>query len=233
MGYKRPLTTTVGTSKHTTMRDQQSKRLKTSNEQQHARGPAKNYSCSQLAHINPVSFVQSCLKAYGCNYNIRYYESENDYFLPTSEERIASYEIDIIAAVRKNDIDFLRRARESGRSLQGCNTFGESIAHLACRRGSIELIKYLVSDGCVSLNVKDDYGRTPLHDACWKMDPNFDLIDLILDIEPNLLLIADKRGDSPLDYCRKEHWGQWVTFLSTRMKKEIKNRITAMSSTQK
>lgn len=227
MGYKRPLIARTGSSKYTRMSDQQSKRLKTSNQQHHLREATDNYSCSQLAHINPVSFVQSCLKAYGCNYNIRDCEFENDFFLPTSEERISSYEIDIITAVRKNDIDFLRRARENGRSLQGCNTFGESIAHLACRRSSLELITYLVTDGCVSLNVKDDYGRTPLHDACWKIDPNFDLIDLILDNEPDLLLIADKRGDSPLDYCRKEHWGQWIRFLSIRMKKEIRNRIVS------
>lgn len=192
--------------------------------------PARQYCDSRIAQVNPVSFVQFCLRSRGLNGDIRDFDSTHDHFLKTTDEHLASYELDIIQAVRKNDIEYLRAARDNGKSLQCCNVFGESICHLACRRSSVDLVSYLVTEGKVSLNVRDDYGRTPLHDACWKMDPNFELVDLILDLEPELLLIADKRGHSPLDYCRREHWGAWVIYLSTRMKKEIRNRMQKLKS---
>jgi len=188
---------------------------------QHVLSEIPKYSVSQLGHIEPVSFVKSCLKAHCVNADI----NDTAYFLEPTNEHLAAYEPDVIEAIRSNDIEYLRSVKAEGRSLQGCNRFGESLIHLACRRSSMDIVAFLVADGYVCLRVKDDVGRTPLHDACWKKEPNFALVDLILDAEPELLLVADKRGHTPLEYVRREHWGQWIQYLAVRMKKDI-NRLS-------
>ena len=63
--------------------------------------------------------------------------------------------------------------------------------------------------------MRDDYGRTPLHDACWTVTPNFALMELLIRECPDLLLVKDARGFTPMSYTRKEHWGNWNNFLRT------------------
>lgn len=74
------------------------------------------------------------------------------------------------------------------------------------------MLRVLLDAGS-SVQVSDDYGRTPLHDACWTPNPNFETISLLLEKDPWLLSIADCRGSTPLAYVRKAHWGVWIGFL--------------------
>lgn len=191
----------------------------------HADGTPK-YSAAQLSHINPSAFVNSCFKAYGINPYLYDPLALKNFFLETTDDHVEAYEPEKIQAIRRNDMKTLRRLRNMGCSFQGCNRFGESLLHLACRRSSLDTIRFLIVECSVSLRVKDDYGRTPLHDVCWRKDPNFDIVDIILDREPDLLIIADKRGHVPLDYVRREHWGHWIHYLAVRMKREIKIRLS-------
>jgi len=186
----------------------------------------KQYSVAQLSHIRPSSFTTSCLKRYGINPNAIKDARCKTYFLEPTEEHLEAYKCDVMQAIRDDDIAYLRAVTKEGRKLQGCNQFGESLMHLACRRSSSELVKFLMTEGSVCLRVRDDVGRTPLHDVCWRKEPDFELIDLILNEEPDLLLIADNRGHLPLDYARREHWGLWISYLAVRMKKEIGRRLS-------
>ncbi len=83
---------------------------------------------------------------------------------------------------------------------------------MICRRADFELLKLFVEYGC-SLQVCDDFGRTPLHDACWTSKPNFEIIDMILTKDRRLMNIVDCRGSSPLSYVKREHWNDWVQFF--------------------
>eukprot|EP01031_Cornospumella_fuschlensis_P027897 gene27897-33691_t len=65
----------------------------------------------------------------------------------------------------------------------------------------------------------DDVGRSPMHDACWRAEPLFSIIAILLDHNPFLLLFQDGRGDTPLHYVRSQHWGQWCAFLVTNQDK--------------
>merc|ERR1712183_78962 len=51
------------------------------------------------------------------------------------------------------------------------NRFGESLLHLACRRGRTDMVRFLVvemgSPPRDVLETMDDCHKTPLHDACW------------------------------------------------------------------
>lgn len=85
--------------------------------------------------------------------------------------------------------------------------------HLACRRGYLDVVTFLVCEAGVPVLVRDDYGRTPMHDACWSTSPNLELMEFLLRTCPDLLLLSDVRGHLPFSYVRKEHWKAWIGFL--------------------
>jgi len=158
-----------------------------------------------------------------------------DYFLAPTKEHLKSYDRDVIHAVRTKDIEALRRMHESGRTLQCCNDFGESLVHMACRRGFTEVVSFLINEANVSLRVRDDFGRTPFHNACWTDEKNYRLLELLIKKEPMLLFVSDSRGHTPLHYVRKEHWNQWVTFLAERLSailRETRMKDRFLSTTQ-
>merc|ERR1711935_396907 len=137
-----------------------------------------------------------------------------------TQEQLDAYGMDIVMTVRKNDVDTAKRLyREKKFDCNACNRFGESILHIACRRGHLQMVQFLVEE--VGLNVhtiRDDYDRTPLHDAFWTTKASPTVIDFLIR-QPyvvELLLLKDKRGYTPLDYGRCEDRQQWFTFLQQR-----------------
>ena len=163
-----------------------------------------------------MEVLKACLKAQGKDAQIRSSLETHDYFIEKTEENIKSYSQDVITAIRNQDLDALQFFYSQGRTLQSCNEFGESLIHMACRRGFNGVVEFLVREAGVSIKVIDDYGRTPMHDACWTASPNFDLMEMLLDVEPSMILLCDKRGHTPLDYTRREHWDKWARFLIKR-----------------
>jgi len=136
-----------------------------------------------------------------------------NFFLEVTAEHVSAYTHDVISAVREQDIDVLREMHQDGRILQCSNRFGESILHMACRRGAVKVVRFLLEEAKVCFKVKDDYGRTPLHDAFWATNPEKDIVKMLLNNCPDLLLVSDRRGFTPLSYVRKEHWDIWCKFL--------------------
>jgi len=139
----------------------------------------------------------------------------SEYLTPTAEQ-IAAYSHDAIAAVRTNDVVALRHMHREGRILRCCNHFGESLLHTACRRSDAAVVSFLLTEAGVSPRIRDDYGRTPLHDACWRGAPAYDVVEALLHIEPRLAFVPDVRGHKPFQYARKEHRGAWKEFLGRR-----------------
>ncbi len=115
--------------------------------------------------------------------------------------------------VRDNDLEKLKELYASGVILESCNRFGESLLHIACRRGHTRMVKFLVEEVKVSVHIADDMNRLPLHDACWASKPNFEIVKLLLREAPEHALCADKRGHVPFDYTRQPYWTEWVSFL--------------------
>lgn len=167
--------------------------------------------------ISPVEFLRAVLKQNGVE-SPQDQSYDGSFFTKPSEEEIASYDIAVVDAIRTNNVEQLRTFHKEGKSLNACNRFGESLLHMCCRRGDIELVKFLVDEIGVRVNIKDDYGRTPLHDACWTAMPQFEIMEVILKATGNsMLLAADVRGHTPFDYARREHWGAWIKFFHERM----------------
>jgi ankyrin repeat protein len=192
--------------------------------------------CSDEKH--PVCYLKSlfALTTTGTKYDNQKF-GPSRFERPRSEE-IDAYDIELVQAVRSSDVAKLKSISESGKTLNACNRFGESIIHMACRRGDSKVVKYLVEEANVRMDCCDDYGRTPLHDACWTSHPNFDVLDILIrHCPPNLLLAEDVRGHTPFDYARSEHLHKWTAFLQERrqlleLRIALFQKITAYSSSE-
>eukprot|EP00980_Cylindrotheca_fusiformis_P011096 scaffold2553_cov138-Cylindrotheca_fusiformis.AAC.4 len=139
--------------------------------------------------------------------------SMNDFFCEVSEKQMAAYNNEVVSAVRDNDLDQLKRFHESGQVMDCFNRFGESLLNLACRRGFEDIVRYLLDETEVCVRSSDDCGRTPLHDACWNPVPQLKVCKWILEREPVLFFVKDRRGCTAFDYARPEHWPVWRKFL--------------------
>ena len=171
------------------------------------------------ADMDPDTFVRRTVQAY-LGYEPKILAGLSlpspGFFPPITNDDLAAYDTDLVSAVRENRMDEIRSYHEQGRKLSCCNRFGESLIHMACRRGYAEAVAYLLEEATVSVRIRDDCGRTPLHDACWHRDTQYEIVDTIIRTDPALLFVSDKRGHTPFAYARREHWSVWRQFLFDR-----------------
>ena len=146
------------------------------------------------------------------------------YFTGVTEERRKAHRVCVSRAIRSNNVETLRQLHNeyqqegegdstSTAPLDGCNSHGESMMHLACRLGNAQVVKFLIEEAGVSVKVRDDQGKTPLHDVCWSNKPNFDLVRYIVNHSPELLFIADYRDFSALHYIPTGCWQEWCDWI--------------------
>jgi len=138
------------------------------------------------------------------------------FFEPVTESKTNAYTLELVKAVRCDDVATVRRLHSEGHSMEACNKFGDSIVHLACRRNSEQVLSFLLQECKVGAKLVCDYGRTPLHDACWTTSPNYTIIAMLLDASPDLLYVKDARGSTALEYLKKEFWQGMCSFLEQR-----------------
>jgi hypothetical protein len=166
--------------------------------------------------FSPVTYLQSLFATSEKGRKLLMRPNLSPFMMPDSEF-IDAYDMEAVKAIRCGDVVNLRRMLDEGQSFNACNKFGESLIHMACRRGGLDVVYFLMNDAQVNIDVRDDFGRTPLHDACWTTKPNFDLMDLLLkQAPPDLLVVQDIRGHTPFHYARREHWSEWIVFFQGR-----------------
>lgn len=147
---------------------------------------------------------------------LHYDETSEPFIRPISDENQANYDTDVVTATREEDLDTLRSLHAGGQSLSCCNRFGESLLHMACRRGFASVFSFLIEEAGVSIRITDDCGRTPLHDALWHRECQYGIVDMLVRSDPSLLFLCDKHGHTPFAYSRREHWEVWKQFLWDR-----------------
>ena len=164
---------------------------------------------------NPDDFLRQLLRAlYGIEPKIKKAIDLGNFFPMITDEQIAAYDILVVSATRENDIERLKSLyTDKNMSVACCNRFGESLLHMACRRGFHEIVDFLLKDAKVSVRIRDDCGRTPLHDVCWNPQPQVEMAETLIRLDPTLLLISDKRGHTPFQYARPQDWLKWRQFL--------------------
>lgn len=113
-----------------------------------------------LRNIQPMDYVKAAFKANGYdNFNIINQTSLSRFHSPT-KEMIYEYKTEIVTAVRSNDVEMARRLYKEGKfKCNACNRFGESILHIACRRGHYGMVQFLIED--VGLRVKNSRRLSP------------------------------------------------------------------------
>jgi hypothetical protein len=166
-----------------------------------------------MADVDPKLLLKSIIESHGVSPEPRPHASLTGFFATMTEANVAAYDMETVSAIRKGVLDDVRKLHEAGKNLVACNQFGESVIHLACRHGKTDIVEFLMFQAGSSPRVICDSGRTPMHDACWTATPNFDCIRLVLKEAPDLLLVADKRGFTPLAYLPRDTWGEWSDFL--------------------
>eukprot|EP00535_Pseudo-nitzschia_heimii_P002541 CAMPEP_0197177244 /NCGR_PEP_ID=MMETSP1423-20130617/2924_1 /TAXON_ID=476441 /ORGANISM="Pseudo-nitzschia heimii, Strain UNC1101" /LENGTH=307 /DNA_ID=CAMNT_0042626767 /DNA_START=215 /DNA_END=1138 /DNA_ORIENTATION=- len=178
-----------------------------------------------IRNINPTDYARAGFKANGFDDLEAILRNSESRFLPPTATMLEAYNTEILDAVRCNSLERVQKLYREGRHQHGCNAcnrFGESILHIACRRGQLEMVRFLVEEvGLSCVTIRDDYHRTPLHDAFWTATANPDLIAFLMELPyvTELLLCKDKRGFTPLDYSRGEDRGNWLRFLWERRSK--------------
>jgi len=129
-----------------------------------------------------------------------------------SSLQLKSYDNDLVWAIRNSNLSALKLLCQKGKSMSACNQYSESIVHMACRRAELDVVEFVLSNGG-DITIVDDFGRTPLHDAFWRIEPRFDIVTMILDKNLDLIRFTDKRGCIPIKYVREEHWIHWCAYF--------------------
>lgn len=137
-------------------------------------------------------------------------ETTTNFTSPT-EQMIASYTMKVMTAARTGELEALKAIEDD---LDCSNRFGESLLHFCCRRGYVDMVKYLMEDRKSTISIVDDSNRNILHFACWTAEPNVELVAYLLQQLPIAYVFAkDIRGHTPFDYVRQEHWSVWLKLL--------------------
>jgi hypothetical protein len=177
------------------------------------------------AEESPVQFLRSLFR-----------KDEGQYHAQPSTvdpDVLDAYTMESVQAVRTRDVTKLRELLEEGKSLDASNRNGETLLHLACRRGDLATVQFLLEEAHVNTDVCDDMGRTILHDVCWRTAPDLEIMAILIrTVLPKTLIAQDRRGHTPFDYARREHWGVWMSFLQDN-KELIERRVELVSSIQR
>jgi hypothetical protein len=173
-------------------------------------------------NVHPSEYARKAFEANGFRDLAAIASDSEARFLTPTAAMLDAYNTSIVQEVRMNNLSNVKNLYWEGQFQHGCNAcnrFGESILHIACRRGHLEMVKFLIVEAGLSCaTIRDDYNRTPLHDAFWTSTANPEIIDFLMQ-QPHvteLLLCKDKRGYTPLDYSRGEDREKWLRFLKER-----------------
>jgi hypothetical protein len=169
----------------------------------------------KVAPLSPAQYWKRAL----AQWNITIQPTrDQSYFLQATPERVQAYDRELLMAIRRQDLTQLQFMLDQGKlQHNACNAFGESLLHLACRKGMTQVVQFLVGTAKLSCWVHDDYGRTIAHDMCWTVQPNWCLVQFVLEHAPALLTLSDVRGHIALDYVPKSDWDVWLDFLAERI----------------
>ena len=179
-------------------------------------GPVKTISArvNEAAAESPQTFLDNLLKSRG--YSTTVYETiKCAYYNKPTSLQLASYDLHLMTVAKSGNAEKLKCMLGAGLSPNPSNSFGESLLHMVCRRGWVDVLHYLVNEHHIDLQIADDHGRHPLHDCCWASEPNFQIAKVLLERDRHLFYMADVRGSLPLCYVPKTHWAAWVEFLDS------------------
>jgi hypothetical protein len=162
--------------------------------------------------ISPSQYFKNILESRGYEF-VAINGLDSPYLTTPTPNQILSYDNVLLQAVRDNDISKLTSLYQQGHTMTACNSYCESILHYAARRGSKDIVKFLLLHGAICF--VDDCGRLPMHDVCWRHFQKYEIANMLLEYDVNMLYVKDRHGACPLDYVNPRHWAQWCAYLDT------------------
>ena len=172
-----------------------------------------------FGNVSPTSFLLQELRARmpkDCTVRTCAAKSLRGTFVVFSDAHRLAYDDEIVRTVEKDDIFTLKLWHDQGRTLQAANERDNTLLHVACRRGLLDVVEYLVNNANVSGWVKNVDGTTPWHEAFRRDDPSTDFLDLILEYDVDLLFVRDERGYCPLDLVTRDRWEEWREYMASK-----------------
>ena len=126
---------------------------------------ASNVAVVSEPTVDPQHFFETMMMSRG--YMVTSYPSIRSayYNRPTLLQQ-ASYDLFLVEVAKSGKTEKLKDMINAGLSTNPSNNFGESLLHMICRRGWAEVLTFLVHELHVDVQIADDHGRTPMHDAC-------------------------------------------------------------------
>ena len=167
-------------------------------------------------NVDPDVFLAQLLQAqYGFTLKTKAaLDMEDGFFPEITDEQITAYNMKLVVACRENDVDTVKSLVEKdGMEADCCNRFGESLLHMACRRGFKEMVQYFLTDAKLDVRIRDDVGERPCMTHAGMLRAQPEILKWLIEKDPSLLLISDKRGSTPFQYARPQDWPIWRQFL--------------------
>lgn len=174
--------------------------------------PGDDESSAEAVEMTPQRFFCDILLTHGYDPEYRLKADDSGYDAAPSTLQLASFGTHLVKAVQTSDSASLSRLLQCGLSPNPCNQFRDSILDLVCKRANLPIFECLIAHG-TDLQVVDGFGRTPLHHCCWASTFCRPIVEKIIERDPIQFFLEDKRGQTPLEYVRKDMAGEWIDFL--------------------
>jgi hypothetical protein len=171
----------------------------------------KNKSVTQEVFSSPHESLLTILRERKVSLD-RIPTQESGYYAEPTPLQLASFGTRILQAVNESDTQTLSALLSCGLSPNPCNSFGDAILSLICKRADNAVFQVFVDHGC-DLQVCDSFGRTVLHHLAWAPNFSADMAQTILRRDWTQALMEDKHGRCPLEYVRSSQWAEWRDFL--------------------
>ena len=101
-----------------------------------------------ILKLHPSEYAKAAFKANGFGDPAAIAKDSEARFLPPTAAMLEAYGTSIVMEVRNNNLEAVKKLFQEGQFKYGvnaCNRFGESILHIACRRGHLDMVKFLVN----------------------------------------------------------------------------------------
>lgn len=176
-------------------------------------------SSPQSLKLAPREFVQRIVGS------VSPYRQSNLLTPAPDEAALLSYSSGLLQAAQDGNVDEVEKILTNDPNLcaQASNRFGVTALHKVCSRSTstrslADMVRSLIAHGA---NVRsfDDLGRSPMFDACWSVDPDFAVVDILLAQYPQAFFDCDTRKHCPLDFIPQTAHIVWISYLTANRNK--------------
>jgi len=186
----------------------------------------KQYKPPKFSNVCPQIYLDDLMHSRG--YSIQKGETldTESYVISDPRQRPRGYNsTHLLDLARKgNDLGIVRMLMENSTlclfeyaSSRGDE--GETLIHMICKYCTRpDTLQIFLKQTGVDIRVSDEFGRTPLHYACWRDEPCFRMIDNMITSRDmlDMFLLTDLHGSAPLSYVPRHHWKQYISYINSR-----------------